>query len=97
MSQETIFTRVLFGLGGHSRHGLRLKQIADGIGESASTTLRNLQRMEADGLVERSTHDKDNWRLTPRLIQLAIAHAEEMARETQQLEQLKQRFSRIPS
>ena len=97
MTQESIFTRVLFGLAGHSRHGLRLKQIADGIRESPSTTLRNLQRMEADGLVERSAYDKDNWRLTPRVVQMAIAHAEELARETQQLDEFKTRFSRNPN
>lgn len=97
MSQETIFTRVLFGLSGHSRHGLRLKQIADGIGESPSTTLRNLQRLEADGLVERSPYDKDNWRLTPRVIQLAIAHADEVAREQRQLDEFQSRFSRTPT
>jgi DNA-binding IclR family transcriptional regulator len=97
MSQETIFTRLLFGLAGHSRHGLRLKYIADGIGESAGTTLRNLQRMEADGLVERSPYEKDNWRLTPRVVQIAVAHAEEMAREERQLDEIRTRYSRNPN
>jgi DNA-binding IclR family transcriptional regulator len=97
MSQESIFTRVLFGLAGHSRHGLRLKQIADGIGESPSTTLRNLQRMEADGLVERSPYDKDDWRLTPRVIQLAIAHADEVTHEERQLDEFRRRYSRTPT
>ena len=97
MSQESIFTRVLFGLAGHSRHGLRLKQIADGIRESPSTTLRNLQRMEDDGLVERSPYDKDNWRLTSRLVQIAIAHADEVLREESQLEQFRIRYSRNPN
>lgn len=97
MTQDSIFTRVLFGLAGHSRHGLRLKQVADGIGESPSTTLRNLQRMEADGLVERSPYDKDNWRLTPRVVQLAVAHAEELAREERQLDELRTRYSRNPN
>ena len=46
MSQTSIYTRLLLGLAGHSRNGLRLQQIADGITESPSTTLRNLQRLE---------------------------------------------------
>lgn len=96
MSAQSITARLLFGLAGHSRNGLRLKQIADGIGESEPTTLRNLQRMEADGLVERSPLDKDNWRLTPRVVQIAIAHAEEFRREEQQLEQFNQRYTRQP-
>lgn len=94
MSEQSIFARVLFGLAGHSYRGLRLQQIAEGIGESSSTTLRNLQRMEEDGLVERSPHDKDNWRLTPRVVQVAIAHSEEVLREEQQLQQFRQRYSR---
>jgi DNA-binding IclR family transcriptional regulator len=94
---QSIYTRVLFGLSGHSRHGLRLKAIADGIGESPGTTLRNLQRMEADGLVERSPYDKDNWRLTPRVVQIAVAHAEEMAREERQLDEIRTRYSRNPN
>lgn len=97
MSEQSIFARLLFGLAGHSYRGLRLQQIAEGIGELPSTTLRNLQRMEEDGLVERSPHDKDNWRLTPRVVQIAIAHAEEVAREEHALDQFKQRYSRQPT
>lgn len=97
MSDQSIYARVLFGLSGYSYRGLRLQQIAEGIGESASTTLRNLQRMEADGMVERSPHDKDNWRLSPRVVQIAIAHAEEVMREERQLDQFKQRYSRQPT
>lgn len=67
MSEQSIFARLLFALAGHSRTGLRLKPIADGIGESPSTTLRNLQRLAEDGLVERSPFDQDNWRLSPEL------------------------------
>lgn len=96
MSGQSVPARLLFGLAGHSYRGLRLKQIAEGIGEIPSTTLRHLQRMEEDGLVERSPHDKENWRLAPRVVQIAIAHAEEVAREEQALDQFKQRYSRQP-
>lgn len=97
MSEQSIYTRLLFGLAGHSYRGLRLQQVAEGIGESPSTTLRNLQRMEDDGLVERSPHDKDNWRLTPRVVQIAIAHADEVMHEERQLDQFRQRYSRQPT
>ena len=97
MNEQSIYTRILFGLAGHSYRGLRLRQVAEGIGEADGTTLRNLQRMEADGLVERSPLDKDNWRLTPRVVQIAIAHAEEVVREEQQLDQFKQRYTRQPT
>ncbi|HGM6612494.1 helix-turn-helix domain-containing protein [Stenotrophomonas maltophilia] len=97
MSEQSIFTRLLFTLAGHSRTGLRLKPIADGIGESPSTTLRNLQRLAEDGLVERSPFDQDNWRLSPRIVQIALAHQAEVAREERQLDDFKNRYSRSPN
>ncbi|HEL3749987.1 helix-turn-helix domain-containing protein [Stenotrophomonas maltophilia] len=97
MSEQSIFARLLFALAGHSRAGLRLKPIADGIGESPSTTLRNLQRLAEDGLVERSPFDQDNWRLSPRIVQIALAHQAEVAREERQLDDFKNRYSRSPN
>ncbi|HGM5881368.1 helix-turn-helix domain-containing protein [Stenotrophomonas maltophilia] len=97
MSEQSIFARLLFGLAGRSRTGLRLKLIADGIGESPSTTLRNLQRLAEDGLVERSPFDQDNWRLSPRIVQIALAHLDEVLREERQLDDFKNRYSRSPN
>ncbi|MBH1632488.1 helix-turn-helix domain-containing protein [Stenotrophomonas maltophilia] len=97
MSEQSIFTRLLFALAGHSRTGLRLKPVADAIGESPSTTLRNLQRLAEDGLVERSPFDQDNWRLSPRIVQIALAHQAEVAREERQLDDFKNRYSRSPN
>lgn len=97
MSEQSIFARLLFALAGHSRTGLRLKPIADGIGESPSTTLRNLQRLAEDGLVERSPFDQDNWRLSPRIVQIALAHQAEVAHEERQLDDFKNRYSRSPN
>ncbi|MCM2994750.1 helix-turn-helix domain-containing protein [Stenotrophomonas maltophilia] len=97
MSEQSIFARLLFTLAGHSRTGLRLKPIADGIGESPSTTLRNLQRLAEDDLVERSPFDQDNWRLSPRIVQIALAHQAEVAREERQLDDFKNRYSRSPN
>lgn len=97
MSTKSIFARLLFGLAGHSYRGLRLKQIAEGIGESEPTTLRNLQNMEADGLVERAPLDDKCWRLTPRVVQISIAHSHEVLREEQALQEFKQRYSRTPN
>ncbi|HHA2933192.1 TPA: helix-turn-helix domain-containing protein [Stenotrophomonas maltophilia] len=97
MSEKSIFARLLFALAGHSRTGLRLKPIADGIGESPSTTLRNLQRLAEDGLVERAPFDQENWRLSPRIVQIALAHQAEVAREERQLDDFKNRYSRSPN
>ncbi|ODU53452.1 MAG: hypothetical protein ABS98_00455 [Lysobacteraceae bacterium SCN 69-48] len=97
MSGQSIFARLLFALSGHSYRGLRLQQIADGIGESPATTLRNLQAMEADGLTERSPQDDKCWRLSPRVVQVATAHAQEVMREQRQLDEFHQRYTRNPN
>ncbi|HEY1035156.1 MAG TPA: helix-turn-helix domain-containing protein [Pseudoxanthomonas sp.] len=97
MSGQSIFARLLFALSGHSYRGLRLQQIADGIGESPATTLRNLQAMEADGLTERSPQDDKCWRLSPRVVQVATAHAQEVMREQRQLDEFNQRYTRNPN
>ncbi len=96
MSGQSIFARLLFGLAGHSYRGLRLKQIAEGIGESEPTTLRNLQSMESDGLVEKTPLDEKRWRLAARVVQISIAHSHEVLREEQALQEFKQRYSRTP-
>jgi len=96
MSEQSIFARLLFGLAGHSKNGLRLQQIADSIAESPSTTLRNLQKLETDGLVEQNPRLQGHWRLSPRTVQIAIAHANEVGREERELEDFKNRYSRTP-
>lgn len=97
MSEQSIFARLFFGLAGHSYRGLRLKQIAEGIGESEPTTLRNLKSMENDGLVEKTPLDDKRWRLTARVVQVSIAHSHEVLREEQALQEFKQRYSRAPN
>jgi DNA-binding IclR family transcriptional regulator len=93
---ESIYSRALFALAGHSKTGLRLRQVAEAVGESDSTTLRNLQRMEIDGLVEQNPLAQGHWRLAPRVVQIAIAHSNEVAREERALSDFKNRYSRTP-
>ena len=97
MSGQSIHARLLFALSGHSRNGLRLKQVADGIDESQATTLRALQRMEADGLAEQNPRLQGHWRLSALTVQIALAHAAEVAREERELDDFKNRYSRNPN
>jgi DNA-binding IclR family transcriptional regulator len=87
---------VIFALQGQSFAGLRLKQIADATRESASTTLRTLEVLADEGIVERIPGRDEFWRLAPRLIQLARAHEQEMARLRARLDETEQRYSRAP-
>lgn len=98
MSQDiSIHARILFALAGHSYNGLRLTQIAEGIGESAPTTLRALQRAQQDGLVELAPLSDKCWRLSPRIVQIALQHSTAILREEEKLNEFRARYSRLPS
>ena len=89
--------RLIFALQGHTFEGLRLKQLADGIKGTPSTTLRDLELLADEGIAERIPGRDEYWRLSPRLVQLARAHEQEMARLRQRLEETEQRYSRNPN
>jgi DNA-binding IclR family transcriptional regulator len=85
---------VLDVLNGHAFEGLRNQQIADAVSQSASTTLRDLQALEALGRVERIPGREECWRLSPRIVQMAIAHQNELARLQQRVDDFSNRYSR---
>ncbi|MCD7099093.1 helix-turn-helix domain-containing protein [Stenotrophomonas sp. MMGLT7] len=89
--------RLLFALQGHTFEGLRLKQLADAVQASPSTVLRDLEVLADEGIAERIPGRDEYWRLSPRLIQLARAHEQEMARVRQRLDETDQRYSRNPN
>lgn len=84
-------------LAGFSFEGRRLKDIAEIVGASAPTALRDLQALEALGRAERVPGKEDHWRLSPRLIQLALAHQQELLRLNQKVSEFTQRYSRNPN
>lgn len=88
---------IIFILQGNSFEGLRLKQIADAVGTTASTTLRDLEVLADEGIVERIPGRDEFWRLSPRLIQLSYAHAEETRRLQQRVDEFFQRYTRNPN
>ncbi|MGH8037027.1 MAG: helix-turn-helix domain-containing protein [Stenotrophomonas sp.] len=89
--------RLLFVLQGHTLEGLRLKQMADALQATPSTVLRDLEVLADEGIAERIPGRDEYWRLSPRLIQLARAHEQELARHRQRLEETEQRYSRNPN
>ena len=88
---------IVFALQGQSFEGLRLKQIADAVSATTSTTLRDLEVLADEGVAERIPGRDEFWRLSPRLIQLAVAHAEEARRQQQRLDEFNQRYTRNPN
>lgn len=88
--------KVIYILKGNTINGLRLKAIAESLGAPPSTTLRTLELLEDEGTAERIPGREENWRLTPKLIQLSFAHAEEFSRARNHIDELDQRFTRRP-
>ncbi len=86
--------RLVFALQGHAFEGLRLTQLAQQLGASAPTTLRDLEVLADEGIVERVPGREDFWRLSPRLIQVALAHQDEMAKLDQRISDFQRRYSR---
>lgn len=86
--------RAIFLLQGRTFEGAQLKVIAEALDCSASTTLRTLEVMQDEGIVERIPGRETFWRLSPRTIQLARAVEQEFAQMQARTDELKHRFSR---
>lgn len=86
--------RLLWILQGHAFDGLRLKQIAEVLQASAPTALRDLEVLAAEGVAERIPGRDECWRLTPKLVQLARAHDDDMRRARARVDELDQRYTR---
>ncbi len=89
--------RLVDALAGYVFDGRSLKELADAVEQSPSTTLRDLQALSEVGIAERIPGRDRYWRLGPRLIRVAQAHQHEMTRMQQRLDEVVQRYSRIPN
>ena len=88
--------RVVWVLQGQSFNGLRLMQIAEKLQVSMSMALRDLQALAEEGITERIPGREDCWRLTPKLVQVATAHQEEVRRLHAATDEFNQRYTRAP-
>lgn len=86
--------KLLFALQGHVIDGVLLTELAQAVGQSAPTTLRDLEALAANGIVARIPGMDKRWHLTPRLVQVAVAHQAEIGRAEQRLEDIVNRYSR---
>lgn len=98
-AQPSLTARLLRALSGHSFAGLRLSQIARAVEETPPTTLRALQRLASDGLVEVIDPEATtpSWRLGRLLQQIAHAHLADLAREEQRLAEYRHNTTRTPT
>lgn len=87
---------IVFALQGQSFDGLRLATIAQAVRSSQPTTLRTLEVLADEGLAERIPGREEFWRLSPRLIQIAIAHQNEAQRLHRRVDEFNKNYTRTP-
>lgn len=88
--------RLLWVLQGQTFEGMRLTKIAEALGVPPSTAHRDLHVLADEGVAERIPGREDFWRLSPRIIQLARAHDDEVQRLRRRVDEVNQRYTRNP-
>lgn len=89
--------RVLLALAGNEFRGMSLKEVATAADCSNDNALRALENLRTAGLAERSVHDDKRWQLGPRLVQVAFAFDAALQKSQRELDERRQRFTRIPN
>lgn len=91
--QRLLKTIVL--LAGNEFSGLAPSDLAKALGTNPSNVTRDLANLKEAGLAE-TLPDTGRWRLGPKLIQIAMAFADHIARSSDRMNELKQRYTRLP-
>ncbi len=86
--------KIMTLLAGREAEGLPQGAICKAGKWAGSKVHNDLRNLREAGLVERLGNG--NWRLGPKLVQIAISHQTGLARLRQQLDEIEQRYSRNP-
>jgi DNA-binding IclR family transcriptional regulator len=92
-AQQRVLAATLV-LAGHEAVGLAPSQLAKALRTSASNVTRDLANLVTAGIAEKL--ESGNYRLGPRLVQVAIAHQRGLADIKARVEEIEQRYSRHP-
>lgn len=87
--------RLITILAGHELHGVTPTDLAKALDVSGGTITRDMHNLHTAGLAEQ-IQETGRWRLGPKVVQIAIAHMTAMDRATNQLNEIKNRYSREP-
>ena len=87
--------RLIVLLAGNEFSGVAPSVLARELATSASNMTRDLNNLHAAGFAEEVAPGR--WRLGPRLVQVAVAFAAEVNRARTQLEEISQRYTRLPN
>ena len=94
-SQERGYA-VLLTLAGHEFAGLAPSEIAAAVNASRSRITSDLRVLQKMGLAE-PILETGRWRLGPKLVQIAIAFSDQLNRARTKLDEITQRYTRMPS
>ncbi len=84
---------VLMLMGGHEINGVAPGEIAKALTISPSNITRVLANLEIAGLAE-TMPETGRWRLTARIVQMAVAHLNALDKAEIKLGETRQRYSR---
>lgn len=87
--------KVVVLLAGNEFNGLAPSDLAKALNTNPSNITRDLANLKEAGLAEQLP-DTARWRLGPKLVQIALAFSDHMARSTSRMSELQQRYTRQP-
>lgn len=87
--------RVILALAGNEFDGLAPGELAKLLGTPADNITRDLAVLKRAGLAER-IEETGRWRLGPKLVQIALAFSLQVDSKIQRMNEIKQRYTRLP-
>lgn len=88
--------QVLLTLAGNEFTGLAPSEIAKAVDASPSAITRDLRVLQDAGLAE-PILETGRWRLGPKLVQIALAFSDHLARSQRKVDEINQRYTRQPN
>lgn len=94
-AQQRILKIVML-LAGNEFNGLAPSDLAKALSTNPSNVTRDLANLREAGLAE-MLPETGRWRLGPKLIQVAVAFTDNVARSADRMRELQQRYTRQPN
>lgn len=92
-AQQRVLALVL-RLAGHEIDGIAPGELAAAVRTSPSNITRDLANLKEAGFAE--CLETGRWRLSPRIVQISLAHGKAIADASDRLAEVRQRFSTNP-
>lgn len=92
-SQQRVLN-VMFALAGNEISGLAPTAVAKGLNVQPSAITRDLANLVIAGVAEKM--ESGNYRLTPKIVQIAVAFSDELGKAQSKLNEISNRYTRQP-